>query len=81
MEKKVRKEELSEELLATVAGGEVITCWDAMCSACGETIGGTGSGCYTQKAMEDKINCYNNTGCPNCGKTGTMKPYSFEIEF
>ena len=81
MEKKFRKEELSDEMLAAITGGEVITCWDAMCSACGETIGGAGSGCYTHKAMEDKIKTYNSQGCPGCGKQGTMVEYSFTVEY
>ena len=81
MEKKFKKEELSEEMLEKIAGGEVITCWDAMCSACGETIGGGGSGCYTHKAMEDKIKTYNSQGCPGCGKQGTMVEYSFTVEY
>ena len=73
--------ELTEEELAQVSGGETIVCWDAMCSACGETIGGAGSGCYTHKAMEDKIKTYNPQGCPGCGKKGMMVEYSFTVEF
>ena len=72
--------ELTDEELAQVSGGEAIVCWDAMCSACGETIGGAGSGCYTHKAMEDKIMTYNSQGCPGCGKKGTMVEYSFTVE-
>ena len=73
--------ELTEEELAQVSGGEIIVCWDAMCSACGETIGGAGNGSYTHKAMEDKIKTYNLQGCPGCGKIGMMVEYSFTVEF
>ena len=82
MEKKIKKVELSEEILAKITGGDTFTYPDAVCTNCGATIAGASGGeLFTEEAAKEKAEYYNKNGCPSCGLTGTMKTCYVTVEW
>ena len=80
MDRKLHK--LTDEELAQIAGGDLFTYPDAICTNCGATIAGASGGeLFTEQAAKDKAEYYNKNGCPNCGLTGTMKACYVTVEW
>ena len=73
---------LTDEELEHVAGGDLFTYPDAVCTNCGATIAGASGGeLFTEQAAKEKAEYYNNNGCPNCGLKGTMKTCYVTVEW
>lgn len=80
MSRKLHK--LTDEELAQVAGGDLFTYPDAVCTNCGATIAGASGGeLFTEQAAKEKAEYYNKNGCPNCGLKGTMKVAYVTVEW
>ena len=77
-----RLHKLTDEELAQVAGGDLFTYPDAVCTKCGATIAGASGGeLFTEDAAKEKAEYYNNNGCPSCGLKGTMKTCYVTVEW